>query len=93
MFLFLILGGVMGNRFTIAHELGHYVLHGLVEEKRMVKAARFGDSMAETEATVFALNLLIPSNELRDTTIEPEELSKEYFVPVENIVFYRETNL
>jgi len=86
-------GGVTANRFTIAHEIGHYILHGLLEEKKMLKAARYGDSMAETEATVFALNLLIPNNELEDIKIAPEELSKKYFVPVENIIFYRETNL
>jgi len=86
-------GGVIANRFTIAHELGHYILHGVLENKTMVKAARFGDSIAETEATLFALNLLIPHKKLIDKKIKPEKLAEEYFVPVENIISYRKTNI
>jgi predicted transcriptional regulator len=50
------------DRFTIAHELGHYFLHylypKLVGEKRF---GRGGRDRAETEANVFASALLMPA--------------------------------
>lgn len=49
------------DRFTIAHELGHYFLHyrlpGLEGRKRFGRGAR---NRAETEANVFASSLLMP---------------------------------
>lgn len=49
------------DRFTIAHELGHYFLHyrlaGLQEAKSFGRGAR---NRAETEANVFASALLMP---------------------------------
>lgn len=59
------------DRFTIAHELGHYFLHYLLprrddevrdEEERF---ARGGRNRAETEANVFAASLLMPETEFR----------------------------
>ncbi|MCV7251611.1 ImmA/IrrE family metallo-endopeptidase [Mycobacterium hackensackense] len=55
------------DRFTIAHELGHYFLHYLypkeVEDK---KFGRGGRDRAETEANVFASALLMPAEKFAD---------------------------
>lgn len=56
------------NRFTIAHELGHYVLHYIAQELKgeKVKAARASgpnQERAEREADWFAAALLMPSAE------------------------------
>lgn len=53
------------DRFTIAHELGHYFLHYRffkIDELEMPKRRykRFGRSRAETEANYFAASLLMP---------------------------------
>lgn len=54
------------DRFTIAHELGHYFLHYLHEGKE--GPAGFGRGQrnrAETQANVFASSLLMPEVEFR----------------------------
>lgn len=57
---------VSRDRFTIAHELGHYFLHyrlaGLSGTKSYGRGAR---NRAETEANVFASALLMPELEFR----------------------------
>lgn len=54
------------NRFTIAHELGHYFLHyrlpKLVGRKEFGRGERNG---AETQANVFAAALLMPAADFR----------------------------
>lgn len=55
------------DRFTIAHELGHYFLHYLYPER--VGFAVFGRgtrNRAETEANVFASSLLMPAEEFKN---------------------------
>lgn len=51
------------DRFTKAHELGHYFLHYLYKrsEESDVHFGRGGRDRAETEANVFASALLMPS--------------------------------
>lgn len=50
------------DRFTIAHELGHYFLHYLYPKKQGTKSfGRGGRDRAETEANVFASALLMPA--------------------------------
>lgn len=52
------------DRFTIAHELGHYFLHYLYAKAPGEKMfARGGRDRAETEANVFASSLLMPAEE------------------------------
>jgi hypothetical protein len=54
------------DRFTIAHELGHYFLHYLYIKREGVE--RFGRGLsnrAETEANTFAASLLMPSEQFR----------------------------
>lgn len=54
------------DRFTIAHELGHYFLHYRVPKLQGKKDFnRRGVSRKETEANVFAASLLMPQDEFR----------------------------
>lgn len=63
--------GTLRDRFTIAHELGHYVLHYLyptqVQGKTLGKviAQRYGSGLEETEANLFAACFLMPEDEYR----------------------------
>lgn len=54
--------GQLRDRFTIAHELGHYFLHSLVGKKR-IRIAREGSNPAEWEANCFAAGFLMPKEE------------------------------
>ncbi|GAB3868128.1 hypothetical protein GCM10028801_43540 [Nocardioides maradonensis] len=54
------------DRFTMAHELGHYFLHYL--HPQLDDSASFGRgqrNMVETQANVFASSLLMPEAEFR----------------------------
>lgn len=59
------------DKFTIAHELGHYVLHYLWparnsnEPQGKMKANRYGSDRAEWEANWFAAAFLMPEVEFR----------------------------
>ncbi|MFO1157307.1 MAG: ImmA/IrrE family metallo-endopeptidase [Reyranellaceae bacterium] len=52
------------DRFSIAHELGHYVLHYPLKNQPM-KAARFGSNRVEWEANWFAAGFLMPATEFK----------------------------
>lgn len=53
----------MRDRFTIAHELGHYFLHyRFANLAQPMTYARGGRNRAETEANVFAAALLMPED-------------------------------
>ena len=59
------------KRFTLAHELGHYLLHG---------GERFEDSgdrhsMIERQADAFAAELLMPSSMVRGTIAQLARIS------------------
>jgi hypothetical protein len=51
--------GPLRDRFTIAHEIGHYVLHSRLGQKP-IRVPRSGKSPAETEANYFAGGFLMP---------------------------------
>lgn len=57
------IAGKYRNRFTIAHELGHYILHSKLGKKK-IKVMRFLDSSqndrTEWEANWFAASFLMP---------------------------------
>jgi len=54
------------DRFTIAHELGHYFLHYLYEGSTSTATFnRGGQDRAETQANVFASSLMMPEQEFR----------------------------
>lgn len=50
------------RRFTIAHEIGHYFLHIEHESTRTITSFRSDRSPRETEANVFASELLMPED-------------------------------
>lgn len=52
--------GALRNRFTIAHELGHYFLHSGVGTKA-IKVMREGSDRVEWEANWFAAGFLLPA--------------------------------
>lgn len=54
------------DRFTIAHELGHFFLHSWMGQ-RPLRAARSGSDRAEWEANWFAAGLLMPKQKFIDT--------------------------
>jgi len=57
---------VRRDKFTLAHELGHYFLHYVhqeqTDERRFERGSR---NTAETQANVFAASLLMPEQEFR----------------------------
>ncbi|MEX2581150.1 MAG: ImmA/IrrE family metallo-endopeptidase [Verrucomicrobiales bacterium] len=57
--------GPLRDRFTIAHELGHYFLHSLVGEKP-IKINREGSGRVEWEANWFAAGFLMPEEVFRN---------------------------
>ncbi|MFA5565088.1 MAG: ImmA/IrrE family metallo-endopeptidase [Acidimicrobiia bacterium] len=64
------------DRFTIAHELGHLVLHyPHAEETKAYR--RYGQSRQETEANAFAGALLMPEKAFRDFWYEHRHLTHD----------------
>lgn len=57
------------QRFTMAHELGHYFLHkdteGELEDTILFRSEGYGDKGIESEANKFAAQLLMPESEFR----------------------------
>ncbi len=54
------------KRFIIAHELGHYFLHMEKEDSnKIITSFRMDSSPTERQANVFAVNLLIPEDLVR----------------------------
>ncbi|WP_036109642.1 MULTISPECIES: ImmA/IrrE family metallo-endopeptidase [Luteibacter] len=64
--------GPLRDRFTIAHELGHYALHFFYQRDinrrpiERLRANRFGSDKAEWEANWFAAAFLMPGNAFRE---------------------------
>ncbi len=56
--------GALRNRFTIAHELGHYFLHSGVGTKP-IKVMREGSDRVEWEANWFAAGFLLPATRFK----------------------------
>lgn len=59
------------DRFTIAHEIGHYCLHYLYpklngKEVGRVSAARYGGGRVEYEANWFAAAFLMPADQFKE---------------------------
>lgn len=74
------------KKFTLAHELGHYVLHNDANVKYrvdMVDYSKDDDSTREeTEANYFAASLLVPEEKLRSILALSKgsiEIAAEYF--------------
>ncbi|WP_130472499.1 ImmA/IrrE family metallo-endopeptidase [Candidatus Magnetaquicoccus inordinatus] len=63
--------GPMRDRFTIAHELGHFFLHSLFGQVRiLMKRSRSANSILEWEANWFAAGFLMPETLFRDKCME-----------------------
>ena len=56
-------GGLLRNRFTLAHELGHYFLHSQLGKIQMKASRNGGASRVEWEANWFAAEFLMPTGE------------------------------
>lgn len=56
-------GGLLRNRFTLAHELGHYVLHSRSGQQTLRAARSLLNERAEWEANWFAAELLMPKKQ------------------------------
>ncbi|WP_186288444.1 ImmA/IrrE family metallo-endopeptidase [Burkholderia gladioli] len=59
------------DRFTIAHELGHYFLHYRLpklkgKDSGPLRAARYGGDQAEVEANWFAASFLMPEGPFKE---------------------------
>jgi hypothetical protein len=55
------------RRFTIAHEIGHYILHGNQQNScspRMIEGWKAGQPLPEREADTFASELLLPTTDV-----------------------------
>lgn len=61
--------GPLRDRFTVAHELGHYFLHSKQGEKA-IKASRKGSGQLEWEANWFAGALLMPKAKFKGVQAE-----------------------
>jgi predicted transcriptional regulator len=56
--------GPLRDRFTIAHELGHYFLHSLVGQNP-IRINREGNDRTEWEANWFAAGFLMPEDKFK----------------------------
>ena len=57
------------RRFTIAHEIGHFVLHGNQQipcSPRVIEGWKEGQPAPEREADMFASELLLPANDVAE---------------------------
>lgn len=54
------------RRFTIAHELGHYILHKKKDEKLYAHRDTGESGRIESEANIFASNILMPEELVRN---------------------------
>lgn len=78
------------RRFTIAHELGHYILHYVAAPEREtiplpMQASRYGDGPEEWEANWFAAGFLMPEALFKkqfEITKDIEELATHFHVSI-----------
>lgn len=73
------------DRFTLAHELGHYFLHYRYAKKRSEETFyRGARNLVETQSNVFASSLLMPEDHFRRAFSEADgdiwELSRRFHV-------------
>jgi Zn-dependent peptidase ImmA (M78 family) len=79
------IGSNVRNRFTLAHELGHYFLHSKQGEKQ-IKVARFGSNPVEWEANWFAAEFLMPADEVKSEW-EKRDKNKSFLSNVHEIAY------
>lgn len=74
------------QRFTCAHELGHALLHPNTNTSFLKKNTFFSTEKIEREANTFAVELLMPDDQLsefQDTNLTIYEAAEMYGVPHE----------
>ena len=74
------------KKLTIAHELGHAILHPNMNTPFMREHTFFSINKFEIEANTFAAHLLIPENELREYQLErytTQQIAGIYHLPEE----------
>lgn len=74
--------GFLRNRFTIAHELGHWILHSNRGEKTL-SVARYGNNLAEKQANRFAAGFLMPIGKFKTAmkfSSDPNYLISKFLV-------------
>lgn len=75
-----------GQIFTCTHELGHAILHPRANTPFMRKHTLFSIDKIEVEANTFAVELLLPDEQLseyKDTNLSIYELSDLHSIPRE----------
>lgn len=86
--------GLTRDRFTVAHEIGHFVLHYLWPKHRgilvgPVEAKRYGTGRVEWEANWFAAGFLMPSSVFKQSFLKLDGsqagLAAEYRVSSEAV--------
>jgi len=76
------------RKLTIAHELGHVILHDDLNARFMAEHTYFSINKYENEANKFAVHLLIPDNELLEYQREgytTQQIANCYHLPQEFI--------
>lgn len=93
------------KRFTIAHELGHFLLHTRITGEQFVdtktnlsvfyRAVSIGSNSQEQEANLFAANLLMPKREVEEIYNEVQDIQKvaDEFDVSQSAMSFRLTNL
>lgn len=74
--------GYLRDRFTVAHELGHYFLHSRMG-KTAIRATRFGTGRVEWEANWFAAAFLMPADVFKhciDSDFSDDDLAAKFKV-------------
>ncbi|KAA0944119.1 ImmA/IrrE family metallo-endopeptidase [Sporosarcina sp. ANT_H38] len=72
--------------FTIAHELGHSEIHHRLNTPFLKRKTLFSTDKIETEANIFAVELLLPDRviyEHKDENLTLNEIANIYSVPSE----------
>ena len=84
------------KKFTIAHELGHWVMHrSLLRDRPEIGVllreplGRADSSPLEQEANAFAANLLVPDNMLKSYRTDDIVLLAKVFGVSEEVIGYR----
>lgn len=89
---------VTRQRFTIAHELGHWILHRKLMESNKDIAVLYRKPLGETdsdpleqEANCFAANLLVPKDMLKEALEKSKEEAflANYFNVSRSVIGYR----
>ena len=88
------IGGLFNNRFGIAHELGHYVLHSNLGEVPLRAQHNKKNERAEWEANWFAISLLMPEKSFRafhKRNSNPWFLASRFLVSPEAVEIRKQT--